>query len=160
MILKICIQPDDFDTAIECARLTEGNKNVGALVTFTGLCRDDDGRLATLELEHYPGMAEAEIQAIAEQAQARWPLDGLTVIHRIGNIKPGENIVLVVTASRHRRAAFEAAEFLMDFLKTNAPFWKKEHLADNSGAQSETGWVSANDADDDAIARWRTSKKT
>ncbi len=156
--MKIRIQPEDFDTAAECARLTDGNKNIGALVTFTGLCRDDDGRLAALELEHYPGMAEVEIQAIAEQAEARWPLDGLTVIHRVGNIKPGENIVLVVTASRHRKAAFEAAEFLMDFLKTNAPFWKKEHLADKSDTQSETGWVSAKDADDQATNRWKASE--
>jgi molybdopterin synthase catalytic subunit len=157
--MKIRIQPEDFDTATECARLTDGNTNIGALVTFTGLCRDDDGRLAALELEHYPGMAEAEIQAIAEQAQARWPLDGLTVIHRVGNLKPGDNIVLVVTASRHRRAAFEAAEFLMDFLKTNAPFWKKEHLSKPDSNTSDTGWVSAKDTDDTATERWNTSEK-
>ena len=156
--MKIRIQSEDFDVAAECARLTDGNKNIGALLTFTGLCRDDAGRLAALELEHYPGMAEAGIQAIAEKAQARWPLDGLTVIHRVGNIKPGENIVLVVTASQHRRAAFEAAEFLMDFLKTSAPFWKKEHLVDASAGTSETGWVSAKDTDDKATARWNSEK--
>lgn len=158
--MKIKIQPDDFDVAAECARLTSNNANIGALVTFTGLCRDDDGRLAALELEHYPGMAEAKIQTIAEQAQARWPLDGLTVIHRVGKIKPGENIVLVVTASRHRRAAFEAGEFLMDFLKTNAPFWKKEHLVNPAQDTSETGWVSAQETDDIATERWKAGEKS
>ncbi len=158
--MKIRIQPEDFDTAAECARMTDGGKNIGALVTFTGLCRDDDGRLASLELEHYPGMAEAEIRAIAEQAQTRWPLDGLTVIHRVGDIKPGDNIVLVVTASHHRRAAFEAAEFLMDFLKTNAPFWKKEHLSSPDSDTSGTGWVSAKETDDQATGRWTASKKS
>jgi len=158
--VKIRVQPEDFDVATECALLTDNKANIGALVTFTGLCRDDEGRLAALELEHYPGMAEAEIENIAEQAETRWPLDGLTVIHRVGKIAPGENIVLVVTASKHRQAAFEAAEFLMDFLKTSAPFWKKEHLSGPAPDKSETGWVSAKETDNDATERWKTGEKT
>ena len=126
MIPRVLIQRDDFDTAMEIARLTASRKDVGAVVTFTGLCRDEDGRLAALELEHYPGMAEAEITRIAIEASHRWPLTGITAIHRFGKIPPGENIVLVVTASTHRQAAFEAASFLMDYLKTDAPLWKKE----------------------------------
>ena len=146
----IRVQRQDFDIAAENARLTEGRADVGAVVTFAGLCRDEGGTLAALELEHYPGMAEAEIGRIAEQAAERWPLTGLTVIHRHGKIAPGENIVLVVAASSHRQAAFEAADFLMDFLKTRAPFWKKEHLKDGS----EGNWVEAKDADDAAAERW------
>lgn len=146
----IRVQAEDFDVAAESARLTEGRADVGAVVTFTGLCRDEGGTLAALELEHYPGMAEAEISRIAKQAAARWPLTGLTVIHRHGRIAPGENIVLVVAASAHRQAAFEAASFLMDFLKTRAPFWKKEHLKDGT----DGGWVEAKDADDKAAEKW------
>ncbi|NRG17661.1 molybdenum cofactor biosynthesis protein MoaE [Rhizobiales bacterium] len=144
------VQAEDFDVTQEVARLCEGRRDIGAVVTFTGLCRDEDGRLAALELEHYPGMAEGEIGRIAREAAQRWPLTGLTVIHRHGKIAPGANIVLVVAASRHRRAAFEAADFMMDFLKTRAPFWKKEHMAD-AGAG---GWVEAKAADDDDAARW------
>ncbi len=151
MTPRIRIQADDFDIAAEIARLTAGRNDVGAVVTFTGLCRDEDGRLAALELEHYPGMAEAEITRIAEEASRRWPLSGLTVIHRFGKIAPGENIVLVVAASTHRQAAFEAANFLMDYLKSRAPFWKKEHRADGSTGD----WVEAKASDDDAAARWR-----
>ncbi|MCI5077190.1 molybdenum cofactor biosynthesis protein MoaE [Oricola sp.] len=146
----IRVQAEDFDIAAESARLAQGRADVGAVVTFTGLCRDEGGTLAALELEHYPGMAEAEIGRIAHQALERWPLAGLTVIHRHGRIAPGENIVLVVTASAHRQAAFEAADFLMDFLKTRAPFWKKEQLKDSGGG----GWVAAKDADDEAAERW------
>ena len=146
----VSIQAEDFDAADVAARLTAGNANIGAVVTFTGLCRDEDGALAALELEHYPQMAEKQIRAIAEQAITRWPLDGLAVIHRHGKIAPGGNIVLVVAASAHREAAFKAAEFLMDYLKTRAPFWKREHLAD--GSQGE--WVAAKDADDKAAERW------
>jgi len=146
----IRVQEEDFDVAAESARLTDGRADVGAVVTFTGLCRDEGGTLAALELEHYPGMAEAEIGRIARQAAERWPLAGLTVIHRHGKIAPGENIVLVVTASAHRHAAFEAASFLMDFLKTRAPFWKKEHMKDGT----DGGWVDAKDADDKATERW------
>lgn len=144
------IQREDFDVAAEIARLTAGRADVGAVVTFSGLCRDEAGALAALELEHYPGMAEAEITRIAAEAIGRWPLQGLTAIHRHGRIGPGENIVLVVAVSSHRQAAFEAANFLMDFLKSRAPFWKKEHRADGS----EGGWVDAKEADEEAAARW------
>ncbi|MDQ6434317.1 molybdenum cofactor biosynthesis protein MoaE [Mesorhizobium sp. LHD-90] len=144
------IQAEDFDTAAEIGRLTEGRADVGAVVTFSGLCRDEAGTLAALELEHYPGMAEAEIARIARQAIERWPLLGLTAIHRHGRIEPGENIVLVVAASSHRQAAFEAASFLMDFLKTRAPFWKKEHRRDGSAGD----WVEAMEADEAAAKLW------
>lgn len=144
------IQAEDFDLADEVAKLTAGRGDIGAVVTFSGLCRDEAGTLAALELEHYPGMAEAEILRIARQAAERWPLTGLVAIHRHGKIAPGANIVLVVAASAHRQAAFEGASFLMDFLKTRAPFWKKEHRTDGT----EGGWVDAKDADDRAASRW------
>ena len=144
------VQADDFDPAAETRRLTAGRRDVGAVVSFTGLCRDENGRLEALELEHYPGMAEAEIARIANEATGRWPLTGLTVIHRFGKIAPGENIVLVVAASSHRRAAFDAADFLMDFLKSRAPFWKKEHVA----GSTEAGWVEAKDSDLEDLKRW------
>lgn len=147
------IQAADFDVAAEIARITGGRADVGAVVTFTGLCRDEAGSLAALELEHYPGMAEAEITRIAQEAAERWPLYGITAIHRFGKIRPGENIVLVVAASKHRQAAFDAANFLMDFLKSRAPFWKKEHLIDGS----EGSWVDAKESDDAALARWAKS---
>jgi molybdopterin synthase catalytic subunit len=149
--ITVRIQAEDFDAAHEVAALSAANANIGAVVTFSGLCRDEDGRLEALELEHYPGMAEAEIMRIAEEASRRWPLAGLTAIHRHGRIPPGGNIVLVVAASRHRRAAFEAAEFLMDYLKTRAPFWKKEHLRDGSAG----AWVDAREADSADAERWR-----
>ena len=144
------VQAQDFDIATESARLAAGRHDVGAIVSFTGLCRDEGGKLAALELEHYPGMAEAEIARICGVAIERWPITGLTAIHRYGKIAPGGNIVLVLAASPHRQAAFDAASFVMDFLKTSAPFWKKEHFADGS----EGGWVSAKDADDKARDRW------
>lgn len=143
----IRVQPEDFDTAHEIAGLSHGRTDIGAVVSFSGICRAD-ADLAALTLEHYPGMAEAEIQRHADEAIRRWPLQGLTIIHRHGRILPGENIVLVVTASSHRQAAFEAAEFLMDYLKTSAPFWKREEKADG------TSWVEAKSHDDDAAARW------
>jgi molybdopterin synthase catalytic subunit len=146
----VSVQSQDFDPAAEVEALTRGRADIGAVVTFTGLCRDEGGRLAALELEHYPGMAEAEIARIALEAERRWPLLGLTVIHRVGRIRPGEGIVLVLAASAHRRAAFEAAEFLMDYLKTRAPFWKREHLKDGTIG----GWVEANAQDDEASGRW------
>lgn len=145
------IQAQDFDIAAEIARLTAGRADIGAVVTFSGLCRDEQGALSALELEHYPGMAEAEITRIAAEAIERWPLQGLTAIHRHGKIAPGENIVLVVAASAHRQAAFEAANFLMDYLKSRAPFWKKEHRADGS----EGAWVDAKETDDKAARRWK-----
>jgi molybdopterin synthase catalytic subunit len=144
------IQAEDFDLATEVAKLTAGRTDIGAIVTFSGLCRDESGRLAALELEHYPGMAEAEIARISQEAGERWPLQGLVAIHRYGKLRPSDNIVLVVAASTHRQAAFEAASFVMDFLKSRAPFWKKEHRADGS----EGGWVDAKESDDEAAARW------
>ncbi|PBB78331.1 molybdopterin synthase catalytic subunit [Mesorhizobium sp. WSM3879] len=155
VVPAIRVQREDFDVAAEIAALTEGRADIGAVVTFSGLCRDEKGALAALELEHYPGMAEAEIGRIATEAIGRWPLQGLTVVHRHGKITPGENIVLVVAASAHRQAAFEAANFLMDYLKSRAPFWKKEHRADGS----EGGWVEAKEADDEAAGRWKTPDK-
>ena len=146
----ICIQSEPFDVAAETARIAAGRADIGGIVTFTGLCRDEGGRLKALELEHYPGMAEEEIAAVAAQAAARWPLLGLTAIHRHGLIRPGEDIVLVIAAAAHRRAAFEAADFLMDYLKTRAPFWKREHLIDGTLG----GWVEAKAEDDAAAARW------
>lgn len=146
----IRIQSEDFDLNAEVAKLTAGRADIGAVVTFAGLCRDEGGKLAALELEHYPGMAEAEIGRVAAETAARWPLSGLVAIHRYGMIRPGEQIVLVIAASAHRRAAFEAAEFMMDYLKTRAPFWKREHLADGSTG----GWVEAKGEDDKAAERW------
>jgi molybdopterin synthase catalytic subunit len=152
-IVTIRIQEADFDIAREIEALIRGRKDIGAVVSFSGICRDGDGgaSLAALTLEHYPDMAEAEITRHANEAMSRWPLTGLTVIHRVGRIVPGENIVLVLTASQHRQAAFQAAEFLMDYLKTSAPFWKREESAD--GAE----WVEARDHDDTAAARWTRS---
>jgi molybdopterin synthase catalytic subunit len=148
---SVRVQREDFDVALEIAATTQGRKTIGAVVTFAGLCRDEDGTLAALELEHYPGMAEAEIDAAVEDALRRWPLQAVTVIHRYGRIGAGERIVLVVTAASHRSDAFCAAEFLMDYLKTRAPFWKREHRLD--GAPSE--WVGAKQDDDRAAERWR-----
>jgi molybdopterin synthase catalytic subunit len=147
----IRIQTGDFDLAEEIRRMTQGRSDIGAVVTFTGLCRDEGGYLSALELEYYPGMAEAEIRRIAEEAAKRWPVSALVAIHRVGKIAPGGNIVLVLAASPHREAAFNAASFLMDFLKTSAPFWKREHLADGSVGE----WVSAKGADDRARDRWK-----
>ena len=149
----IRIQEADFDVAQEIAVLSKGRTDVGAVVSFSGICRGDDNgdAIAALTLEHYPGMAEAEIGRHADEALSRWPLQGLTVIHRFGRIAPGENIVLVVTASSHRQAAFEAAEFLMDYLKTNAPFWKREE------GREGASWIEARDHDDAAAARWTKS---
>ncbi|MBB3608972.1 molybdenum cofactor biosynthesis protein MoaE [Rhizobium sp. BK602] len=144
------VQREDFDLQAEIDRLTKGRHGIGAVVTFSGLCRDEGGSLGALELEHYPGMAEAEIARIATLAIKRFELGGLTAIHRYGKIAPGENIVLVIAAAPHRQAAFDGANFVMDFLKTSAPFWKKEHGRDGT----EGGWVSAKDADDTARDKW------
>ncbi|HRY02503.1 MAG TPA: molybdenum cofactor biosynthesis protein MoaE [Beijerinckiaceae bacterium] len=149
--MAVRVQSEPFDAAAEARALTAGRADVGAVVTFVGLCRDEGGTLAALELEHYPGMAEEEISRVVAEAQARWPLMGATAIHRYGKIAPGEDIVLVVTASAHRVAAFAAAEFLMDYLKTRAPFWKKEHRKDGTSGD----WVAAKDADDAAADRWK-----
>jgi molybdopterin synthase catalytic subunit len=149
----IRVQAESFDAALETQLLTQGRTDLGAVVSFTGLCRDEGGSLAALEIEHYPGMAEDEIQSVAKESRARWPaLDGLLIIHRFGKIAPGEPIVLVVTTSAHRSEAFEAAAFLMDYLKTRAPFWKKQHFAE-AGAGD---WVAAKEQDDAAAERWTT----
>ena len=150
MPASVRIQSDPFDINEEIARLAGSRNNIGAVVTFTGYVRDEEGRLSALELEHYPGMAEEEISRVAEQAIERWQLIGATAIHRYGKLAPGDQIVLVVTAAGHRHAAFEAGEFIMDFLKTRAPFWKKEHLA----AGGTGDWVSAKETDDQATERW------
>jgi molybdopterin synthase catalytic subunit len=149
----IRIQQADFDIAHEIAVLTNGRSDVGAVVSFSGICRGSENGepIAALTLEHYPGMAEAEIKRHADEAISRWPLTGLTVVHRVGRIAPGENIVLVLAASQHRQAAFAAAEFLMDYLKANAPFWKREESAKG------TSWIAAREHDDDAAARWTRS---
>jgi molybdopterin synthase catalytic subunit len=145
------IQNESFDVAAEAARLTQGCTNVGALVSFTGICRDEGGALAALEIEHYPGMAEAEINRAALEAASRWPLEGVLAVHRYGLILPGEPIVLVVTASQHRGEAFAAASFLMDCLKTGAPFWKKRHLAGKGAGD----WVEAKPQDHAAAQKKR-----
>ncbi|WP_319520096.1 molybdenum cofactor biosynthesis protein MoaE [uncultured Martelella sp.] len=145
------IQAEDFDIATEQATLGKGRADIGAIVSFTGLCRDENGRLEALELEHYPGMAESEISRIAHAAIERFDLLGLTAIHRYGRISPGENIVLVIAAASHRKAAFEGASFVMDFLKTDAPFWKKEHLKGGG----DSGWVEARITDFSARGDWQ-----
>ncbi|MCO6186499.1 molybdenum cofactor biosynthesis protein MoaE [Rhizobium sp. L1K21] len=150
-LLHIAVQAADFDAAEEAKRLTAGRKDVGALVQFIGYCRDENGTLSALELEHYPGMAEAEISRISQEAIERFGLIGMSAVHRFGKIAPGEQIVLISAAASHRQAAFDGANFVMDFLKTSAPFWKKEHAADGS----EGGWVEARDADDAAREKWK-----
>jgi len=149
----IRIQQADFDIGREIAALTKGRTDIGAVVSFSGICRGSESGepIAALTLEHYPGMAEAEIARHAETAMTRWPLTGVSVIHRVGRIKAGENIVLVLTASKHREAAFQAAAFLMDYLKASAPFWKREESA---GGES---WVDAHERDDAAASRWTKS---
>ena len=151
--MTVRLQREDFDAAAEAAALTRGRTDVGAIVTFTGLCRGAESGepIAALTLEHYPGMAEEEISRQVEDAKSRWPLLGVTVIHRYGRIEPGQNIVLVVTASSHREAAFAAAEFLMDYLKTRAPFWKQVESAQGRN------WVDAKATDDRAADRWGRS---
>src|SRR5215210_5117155 len=148
--VTIRIQQDDFDIGREISALTKARTDIGAVVSFSGICRGSEGGdpIGALTLEHYPEMAEAETMRHAETAIARWPLTGITVVHRVGRITPGENIVLVLTASQHRQAAFQAAEFLMDYLKANAPFWKREESA------AGTSWVDARGHDDAAVARW------
>lgn len=149
--IDVRVQAEDFDVGAEIAALHDGRRDTGAVASFVGLCRDEGGRLAALELEHYPGMAEGEIARVAAEAAARWPdLQAVTAIHRFGRIAPGGRIVLVATASPHRTTAFAAAEFLMDYLKTRAPFWKKEHRADDT----EGEWVAPSQADDDQAGRW------
>ncbi len=151
--VTIRVQPGPIDLAAEPARLSRLDE-AGAVVAFTGICRSEAGRLAALELEHYPGMVEAELEQLVAEAVARWPLLGAAVVHRHGRVLPGETIVQVVTASSHRAAAFEAAAFLMDWLKTSAPFWKREILSDGSVGD----WVEARDSDGLAAGRWQAGK--
>ncbi len=148
----ISVQAHDFDAAAEIAALVDGRTGIGAVVTFSGLCRDEAGTLEALEIEHYPGMAEGEIGRVAAEAETRWPLQGCRVIHRYGRIEPGQTIVFVATASTHRAAAFAAADFLMDYLKTHAPFWKRNHYRD---VKEHGGWVAAKASDRSAADRWR-----
>ncbi len=148
MSANIHIQAEDFDVSDEVEALTADQPTTGAVATFTGYVRGGDG-LTALTLEHYPGMTEREIAHIAADAAKRWSLTGVTIIHRIGRLEVGERIVLVAVASAHRGAAFEACEFLMDYLKTRAPFWKQE---ERDGAND---WVDAKETDDAAAERWR-----
>ena len=144
------VQRDDFDPGAEAEALARGQTEVGAVASFVGYCRDEGGRLVALELEHYPGMAEEEIARAVGKAEARWPLLGVTVIHRYGRINPGERIVFVAVAAAHRGEAFAAAEMLMDYLKTRAPFWKRVIGVDGAAE----GWVEAMAEDDRSAARW------
>lgn len=150
--MGVKVQSEDFDVASEVDALTSGRTDIGAIVTFTGRVRDDDkGRpIKSMTLEHYPGMTEEELSRIEADANARWPLQASLIIHRTGELSPGDNIVLVVTASAHRQAALEAAGFLMDYLKTRAPFWKKE-----TSPAGESSWVEARENDETAATRWR-----
>lgn len=155
--MSVRIQHEDFDIGLEVRHMTAGRTDIGAIVTFTGTVRasGDTGHTAAMTLEHYPGMTEAELERIEAEANARWPLQASLVVHRIGTLAPGDNIVLVITASAHRHAAFEAAMFLMDYLKSRAPFWKKEVSADGKGH-----WVDARDSDGIAEARWQGARAT
>jgi len=148
--MSVRVQEQDFDVGAELARLTEGNHAIGGVAVFVGLVRDLAGgsEISAMTLEHYPAMTEKMLAEIEAEAQARWPLEASLVIHRYGRLEPGDRIVMVATASAHRQAAFEACEFLMDWLKTKAPFWKLEETEE--GAQ----WVDARDSDDTAAARW------
>ncbi len=149
--MTVRVQREDFDPGAEIARLHAGRSDVGGVVSFIGFVRGESHgeALSSMTLEHFPGMTERELQRIVDEARGRWSLDEVTVVHRVGELKAGERIVLVVTAAAHRRAAFEAAEFLMDYLKTKAPFWKREMRA------SGEHWVEARDSDDRAAERWR-----
>lgn len=145
---QVSVQEADFDISDEIEALKAGRTDMGAIVTFTGTVRDITGDLKAMTLEHYPGMTEAELLRVASDAEARWPLVGCRVIHRYGRLEPGDNIVLVITMSAHRHAAFDSANYLMDFLKSRAPFWKSEETG--KGAS----WVDARETDSDALKRW------
>ena len=154
--MSVRVQAEDFDVGAEVARLTAGRTDIGAIVTFAGLVRDENsgGTIAGMTLEHYPGMTERELARVEAEAGKRWPLQASLIVHRVGALKPGDNIVLVVTASAHRQAAFAAAEFLMDYLKTRAPFWKKE-----LGPDGKQHWVEARDSDAAAAERWEAPSR-
>ena len=145
--MPVRVQAEDFDLGAEAEALGRGGE-AGAVVTFTGHVRGAPGEVEAMTLEHYPGMTEAALAEIEAEALARWPLTGALIIHRVGRLMPGERIMMVAAASRHRKAAFEAAEFLMDYLKTRAPFWKKEDIG------GDGRWVDAREDDDEAAARW------
>ena len=149
--MAVRVQSESFDIAAEVAALKAGRTDIGAIVTFTGTVRDASAGqpLVAMTLEHYPGMTQSELARVEAEAHARWPLTGSAIIHRHGRLTPGDDIVLVVTASAHRQAAFEAAAFLMDYLKTSAPFWKSEERADGT-----TAWVEPKASDDDATRSW------
>lgn len=147
--MRIVVQDAPFDIGQEASAFASGHQEMGAIVTFTGVVRDTGAdRLEAMEIEHYPGMTEAALTQIATEASTRWSLGDVLVIHRYGRLVPGEMIMMVATASRHRKNAFEAAEYLMDYLKSRAPFWKREITAQG------TSWVEARDEDEDALARW------
>ncbi|MHA6324720.1 molybdenum cofactor biosynthesis protein MoaE [Roseivivax sp. CAU 1753] len=147
--MRISVQRDGFDTGAELDAFAAGRSDMGAVVSFTGVVRNSDtGDLDRMEIEHYPGMTEKSLTAIATEARTRWSLGDVLVIHRYGPLTPGEKIMMVATAARHRQDAFDAAEYLMDYLKSRAPFWKKEHTSEG------TGWVAARDEDEDALNRW------
>ncbi len=147
--MRIVVQEQPFDLGAEANAFAAGRTDLGAIVTFTGVVRDvATGDLDVMEIEHYPGMTEAALSDIAQQACDRWDLGDVLVIHRFGKMAPGDLIMMVATASPHRKDAFEAAEFLMDYLKSRAPFWKKEHTG------SSTTWVTAKDEDEEALTRW------
>ncbi|MCK0137575.1 molybdenum cofactor biosynthesis protein MoaE [Aliiroseovarius sp. F47248L] len=147
--MAVRVQSEPFDPGEELSRFGQDRTDIGAVVSFTGLVRDDDGTLDRMEIEHYPGMTEKAIATIVDEASQRWSLTDCLVIHRHGPLAPGEVIMMVATAAKHRVAAFQAAEFLMDFLKSRAPFWKKEFQSDGS-----TDWVDAKVDDEDALKRW------
>ena len=148
------VQHEDFDIGAEVARLVAGRADIGAVVTFSGIVRNENGGgpIAGMTLEHYPGMTEKELASVEAEASVRWPLQASLIVHRVGTLRPGDNIVLVVTASAHREAAFAAAAFLMDYLKTRAPFWKKE-----LGADGKEHWVEARASDETAAEQWKVS---
>ena len=148
--MSVSVQTEDFDVGAEIQALSDGRTDIGAIVTFTGLVRDMAGgaAISDMELEHYPGMTEKALEGIEAEANKRWELQGTRIVHRYGKLAPGAQIVMVATASPHRGAAFEAAEYIMDYLKSRAPFWKKE------GTENGGHWVDARDADEDAINRW------
>ena len=150
--MGVRVQCEDFDVGAEVRRVCEGRTDIGAIVTFTGTVRGTSGGkpITRMTLEHYPGMTESELARVEAEALARWPLQASQIVHRVGALVPGDNIVLVVTASPHRHAAFAAAEFLMDYLKTSAPFWKKEE-----GTDGTASWVDARESDDAALERWQ-----